>query len=170
MAQDSQGLIADRTREHLTATDVAIVRFRRLMLESNMTTRSITSILSLLSGSIKNGQPLPPYLKTLKPYELSEKLVAMDNDILSVRHINEPCYAALAVVQISSRCVIADLAKLLRYASHCFCYTAANEPSDSAMKEIVGEMDFSFHVISTASPAESTESLNVQVREKAKNE
>jgi len=32
MAQDSQGLIADRTREHLTATDVAIVRFRRLML------------------------------------------------------------------------------------------------------------------------------------------
>lgn len=32
LAQDSQGLIADRTREHLTATDVAIVRFRRLML------------------------------------------------------------------------------------------------------------------------------------------
>jgi phenylpropionate dioxygenase-like ring-hydroxylating dioxygenase large terminal subunit len=33
MAQDSQGFIADRTREHLTATDVAIVRFRRAMLE-----------------------------------------------------------------------------------------------------------------------------------------
>ena len=33
MAQDSQGLIADRTREHLTPTDVAIVRFRRAMLE-----------------------------------------------------------------------------------------------------------------------------------------
>jgi nitrite reductase/ring-hydroxylating ferredoxin subunit len=33
MAQDSQGLIADRTREHLTATDVGIVRFRRAMLE-----------------------------------------------------------------------------------------------------------------------------------------
>ena len=32
LAQDSQGLIADRTREHLTATDIAIVRFRRLML------------------------------------------------------------------------------------------------------------------------------------------
>ena len=32
MAQESQGLIADRTREHLTPTDVAIVRFRRLML------------------------------------------------------------------------------------------------------------------------------------------
>jgi phenylpropionate dioxygenase-like ring-hydroxylating dioxygenase large terminal subunit len=33
MAQDSQGFIADRTREHLTATDVAIVRFRRAMLD-----------------------------------------------------------------------------------------------------------------------------------------
>ena len=33
MAQDSQGLIADRTREHLTPTDVAIVRFRRAMLD-----------------------------------------------------------------------------------------------------------------------------------------
>lgn len=32
MAQESQGVIADRTKEHLTATDVAVVRFRRLML------------------------------------------------------------------------------------------------------------------------------------------
>ena len=33
MAQDSQGPIADRTREHLTPTDIAVVRFRRLMLD-----------------------------------------------------------------------------------------------------------------------------------------
>ncbi len=32
MVQDSQGRIADRTQEHLTAADAAIVRFRRLML------------------------------------------------------------------------------------------------------------------------------------------
>ena len=32
--QDSQGLIADRSREHLGPTDLGIVRFRRLMLES----------------------------------------------------------------------------------------------------------------------------------------
>src|SRR5262249_9082470 len=31
--QDSQGWIADRTREHLGPTDLAIVKFRRLMLE-----------------------------------------------------------------------------------------------------------------------------------------
>jgi hypothetical protein len=34
LAQDSQGRIADRTRENLTATDVAVVRFRRYMLEA----------------------------------------------------------------------------------------------------------------------------------------
>ena len=33
MVQESQGIIADRTREHLTPTDVAIVRFRRALLE-----------------------------------------------------------------------------------------------------------------------------------------
>jgi hypothetical protein len=33
LAQESQGLIADRTREHLTATDIGVVRFRRLMLK-----------------------------------------------------------------------------------------------------------------------------------------
>jgi hypothetical protein len=32
MAQDSQGLIVDRTREHLSPTDVGVVRFRRVML------------------------------------------------------------------------------------------------------------------------------------------
>jgi nitrite reductase/ring-hydroxylating ferredoxin subunit len=34
MAQDSQGLIADRSRENLSATDVGVVRFRRYMLEA----------------------------------------------------------------------------------------------------------------------------------------
>jgi len=33
MAQESQGVIADRTKEHLSATDVGVVHFRRLMLK-----------------------------------------------------------------------------------------------------------------------------------------
>ena len=33
MAQESQGRIADRTRENLTATDIGVVHFRRLMLK-----------------------------------------------------------------------------------------------------------------------------------------
>ena len=33
MIQQSQGYIADRTRENLTATDAAVVRFRRTVME-----------------------------------------------------------------------------------------------------------------------------------------
>ena len=33
MIQDSQGFIADRTLEHLTPTDAAVVRFRRVVLK-----------------------------------------------------------------------------------------------------------------------------------------
>jgi hypothetical protein len=40
MAQASQGTIVDRTREHLTATDAPIVRFRRMMLEGATALRS----------------------------------------------------------------------------------------------------------------------------------
>ena len=32
MIQDSQGIIADRTREHLGPTDVAVIEFRTLIL------------------------------------------------------------------------------------------------------------------------------------------
>ena len=87
--------------------------FRRLMGSINITSHEITSMLSLLSASITSGQPLPPYLTTPQPYQLSGKLEALDYDILSVRHITEPGYAAFAVMQISTRCIVGDLEKLL---------------------------------------------------------
>jgi len=89
--------------------------FRRMMSSVKGTTHEITGLLSLLSASITNGTPLPPYLKTPQPYGLSTKLEAIDHDILSVRHIGEPGYAAFAVIQVSSRCIIAELDRLLRY-------------------------------------------------------
>ena len=106
--------------------------FRALIRGANVTSHEITSLLSLLSAAVRNGQALPPYLAVPKPYALSDRLEKMDPDILSIRHINEPGYAAFAVMQISTRCVVADLERLLR-----------------AVKELVGELDFSFHVVST---------------------
>lgn len=41
--------------------------FRHVMESMNFTSHDITSLLSLMSASISNGQPLPPYLKTPKP-------------------------------------------------------------------------------------------------------
>ncbi|KAL1620009.1 hypothetical protein SLS56_009822 [Neofusicoccum ribis] len=113
--------------------------FRRLISSVNLTSHEITSLLSLLSASITNGSPLPPYLKAPQPYRLSRRLEELDRDILSLRHIAEPGYAAFAVIQIATRCIIKDLEKLLKN-----------------VKELVGELDFSFHAVSTVDSSRSS--------------
>jgi hypothetical protein len=113
--------------------------FRRVIKDANVTSHEITTMLSLLSSSIQNGQPLPPYLKVPNPYQLSRKLEAVDSDILSLRHIAEPGYAAFAVMAISTRCISMDIERLLK-----------------AVKKLVGELDFSFHVVSTNTSSENS--------------
>ena len=85
------------------------------MLSASITSHEITSMLSLLSSSITNRQPLPPYLRPPESYLLSKRLAEVDRDVLSPRHIAEPGYAAFAVLQISTSCINGDLEKLLRY-------------------------------------------------------
>ncbi len=86
---------------------------RALMPSVNVTSHEITSLLSLLSASLTNGQPLPPYLKPPEPYLLSRKLEALDKDILSIKHIAEPAYSAFAVMQVVSRLINNVLDKLI---------------------------------------------------------
>jgi len=66
----------------------------------------------------------------------------VDPEILSLRHIAEPGYAAFAVMSISTRCIHMDIERLLK-----------------AVKGLVGELDFSFHVVSTKDAASSDETL-----------
>lgn len=144
---DYGSLIAIASKEYTHASsedEVAwLSNFRRLIRSVKMTSHEITSTLCLLSSSIASGQPLPPYLTTPKPYQLSAKLEALDKDILSFRHVAEPGYAAFAVIQISTRCIIADLDRLL-----------------TNVRALVGELDFSFHTVSTSdSPDASSETL-----------
>ncbi|KAJ4290206.1 hypothetical protein N0V90_010421 [Kalmusia sp. IMI 367209] len=115
--------------------------FRRIVLASNVTSHEITSLLSLLSSSVINGVPLPPYLTPPTAYQLSNKLEEVDHDILSVRHVAEPGYAAFAVIQISTKCIQMDIDRLLK-----------------TVKKLVGELDFSFHVISTNASSETSSS------------
>ncbi|KAK5167434.1 uncharacterized protein LTR77_007133 [Saxophila tyrrhenica] len=118
--------------------------FRRIMGEAKLTSQTVTTLLALLSASVTSGNPLPPYVRLPEPYLLSERLDAIDTDILSVRHIAEPGYASFAVIQIGTKCLVDDLKKLLR-----------------GVKQLVGELDFSYHVVNTAdqSRAGSREAL-----------
>ena len=124
---------------------------RKVISEANFTSQTVTTLLSLLSSSVSNGQALPPYLRAPEPYGLSAKLEALDGDLLSVRHIAEPGYASFAVVQIGTQCLVDDLKDLL-----------------AAVKELVGELDFSYHIISTAdaSKNDSEETLTFNRRSK----
>ncbi|CAI7659091.1 unnamed protein product [Penicillium glandicola] len=122
------------------AVDTAwMLDFRRLVNTAKVTTHEVTSLLCLLSASITNRQPLPPYLKAPRPYSFAKRLEDLDSDLLSIRHIAEPGFAAFAVLQISTRCIVGDMDRLLRL-----------------VKDLVGELDFSFHAVTTGeSMAES---------------
>lgn len=88
--------------------------FKRLVSSARVTTHEVTSVLCLLSASITNRQPLPPYLKTPRPYSLTKRLEALDKDILSIKHIAEPGFATFSVLQISTRCIVGDVERLMR--------------------------------------------------------
>ena len=112
--------------------------FRKIIGEAKLTSQSVTTLLSLLSASVTDGNPLPPYLRVPEPYMLTERLESLDKDILSIRHIAEPGYASFAVIQIGTKSLIDDLKKLLE-----------------GVRELVGELDFSFHTVSTADPSKN---------------
>lgn len=86
----------------------------RLMASVNVTSHEITSTLALLSASVSSGSPLPPYLQPPQAYKLSERLEALDADILSINHISEPGYAAFAVMQTASSLISDDMSKLIK--------------------------------------------------------
>lgn len=89
--------------------------FAALLHSIGPTSQEFTSCLTLLSASLSNSLPLPPYLKLPPAYGLSTRMEAMDKDVLSVRHIQEPGYAAFAVMQVASSVIREDLEGLIEY-------------------------------------------------------
>jgi hypothetical protein len=104
--------------------------FRRILGQINPTSQETVMLLTLLSSSILDGQPLPPYLPRPAPYALSQRLEKLDADILSVKHVNDAGYAEFAVLQLAARCIGADLEILL-----------------DTIREIVGTMDFGWQEV-----------------------
>ncbi|RMZ88575.1 hypothetical protein DV736_g4207, partial [Chaetothyriales sp. CBS 134916] len=98
---------------------------------------SLTSRLCLLAASLSNKQPLPPYLHMPRAFNLAVHMARVDPEILSVHHIREPCYPAFAVLEVASTLVQDEVEKI-----------------SGLVRQLVGEVDFSFHVISTTDEAQ----------------
>ena len=111
----------------------------RLLSSTNTTSHEVTSMLSLLATSVSNGVALPPYLKAPRPFGLSEKLHVVDPDIMGVKHMAESGYASFAVTQVAASMISYDLEKLI-----------------DNVKTLVGEVDFSYHILSTGSSSDAT--------------
>ena len=56
------------------------------------------------------------------------KLDTIDANIMGINHIFEPGFTAFACLQLGTKCITDDVRALLRH-----------------VKQLVGEMDFSFH-------------------------
>lgn len=109
-----------------------IADFRRFASDIKVTSHDLTSTLCLISASVLNKQPLPPYLKIPQSFELATRMHAIDPQLLSIKHVSEPCYAAFAVLEIASSLVTKEMEHIVKL-----------------VRTLVGEVDFSFHVIST---------------------
>ena len=66
------------------------------------------------------------------------KLEKLDKGILDSRHVEEPGYSAYAVMQVASSLVTDDMKRLVE-----------------DVKSLVGEVDFSFKVVSSESSSET---------------
>jgi hypothetical protein len=105
--------------------------FRRFTADLNITSHDMTSTLCLASFSITNAQPLPPYMRVPRPMDLSERMEAVDPEVLSMKHVSEPCYAAFAMLEVTSRLVTEEMRRIVK-----------------GVRDLVGEVDFSFHMVS----------------------
>lgn len=79
--QDSQGFIADRTRENLGPTDLAIVEFRRVLLKA--------------AGALARGEA-PPQAQNAEAYRVRSGAMVEDKSVLleeaMVRHYGDPAW------------------------------------------------------------------------------
>lgn len=113
---------ASTTEQHATSW---FDKLSKLFNATDFTSSSITTLLSLLSASIRDKRPLPPGLTVPEPYQLTKQLQGVSKEILSLRHAGDAGYGALAVIEVTMTMIIESLEKLLQF-----------------VKELVGEIDF----------------------------
>lgn len=88
--------------------------FKELVASMQLSSQNVTTLLSIISGAIAGEKPLPPYLKAPDLVHLTTLLKKMNGDILSIRHVCEPGYAAFAVMQVATTMLWDNLEGLLQ--------------------------------------------------------
>jgi hypothetical protein len=74
-----------------------------------------TSLLFHLGSAILNAQPLPPYLSTGASFPLARSVRQTDEDLMSIRHIQDPAFSAFASLEVLRYVVGIGLGELLGY-------------------------------------------------------
>ena len=115
---DYTSLLSYSTREYLHNPDCAssawLNDLSKLTREVAPTSHDITKLLIMLSSSLYDGKPLPPYLAPPPSFRFSNMLQEADPDILSAKHFLEPGYASFAVTQVASKLISDDLCSILK--------------------------------------------------------
>jgi len=127
-----------QTQAELDEETQWLKNFREFAVNNTVTSHQVTSSLCLLSASMRNAQPLPPYIQPSRRIKTADATDELDPVLFGIEHLAHPCYAAFAVGEVTSAFVAGEMAKITRQ-----------------VKDLVGEVDFSFHVISTRDDGES---------------
>lgn len=90
------------------------------------TSEEVTSLLALLSASIKNGQALPPHLKTPSSFHISDQLKLTSLISIDPKEVTGLSYPAFAAIDVASSCLIDSVENIVRL-----------------VRDLVGELDFS---------------------------
>ena len=111
----------DHKKKEKAWSDELAIAFRA----TTFTASSMTSLLSLLSASLKEERPLPPGLVPPQTFRLTNQLQRASAELMSLQHAHEPGYSAFAVMEISIAMITESLRRILQH-----------------VKQLVGVMDF----------------------------
>lgn len=134
--------LPNRTTSHISnnSSEEWLHDFKLLVSSLQLTSQSVTSLLSIIGSSISTGKPLPPYLKAPEPVHIGQMLIGLDPNILNTKHVFEPGYAAFAVMQVAITMLGDDLTGLLEEA-----------------KNLVGEVDYGVDILGITNLGENGE-------------
>ncbi|KFY97139.1 hypothetical protein V498_02242 [Pseudogymnoascus sp. VKM F-4517 (FW-2822)] len=106
----SETFIAARKESHCP---VWLTEFAKSRPETSIEAHKTASLLILLSASVKNGEPLPPYLEVPTNSHLSKQVHGDKLDNITFENLDEPGFRALAVIKLAQSCVTDSLKRIL---------------------------------------------------------